>query len=236
MDAGLVVTILIIGGLIRLNISERNYEKWSKEQDIKRKKEQEEKYSKELNHELEYINSAFYLLPNVDEAINKLVKKYQAKTILQSIFLSVSDVKLLMQFDADKWTSVDLPNMQSENYGAREKTALNQARNTIKNRRPFASENDFIEEIMTYGIDSVIEEPTVGRLYELQQYVDFKKSLNNGENIKCKLTSDGDALVIFYLKLCSREDRNLISFPKPEATKEINRFVKTVIELLKSNN
>ncbi|MCQ8119629.1 hypothetical protein [Methylomonas rosea] len=228
--------MLFIIYLMWINISDSNYEKWSKEQDIKRKQEQNEKDRAELDNELQCVNDAFLLLPNVDEAIRKLLKKYNAKAILHSLYLSISDIRLLMQLDADKWTSVELPNMQSENYSNRERRALHKARETIKNRRPFFTENDFLEEVMTYGIDSVIQEPTVGRLYQLQRYLEFKSHLDKGKNIKCKLTPDGDALVKFYFKLYVKEDPNLISFPKSETKKEISRFAKTAMELIKSNN
>lgn len=233
MNEKIIVIIVIILWIMFIR-SENRREKEDKLYLIKKKQEEDLNKQKELEVEIKYIEDANKHLPNIMMAMDTLKQRYKCNQILGTIYISKPHIDLLTSISNNKNFKTELPDMQADNFSKNESAVIRQVKNDLFNSRPFYSENDYYDEVMTYGVDAYSKTPTVQTLNDLYQYIDYKIVNESKKCYRCKLTKKGQALIDFYYSYCFKDNITELNFLSPKAQKCIAKIINESLMIIEN--
>lgn len=171
---------------------ERQYEEIT----LNKKLEAKRKEDEAIRSEIELVERAYAALPNIDVAMAILKDRYGWREILQTIGIYDTHLSLLKKIYYSQPSEIILPNMQSSTYGSDEWRVIKNARKKHKSYYLYNNDMSFREEYLTYGIDSLAQEPTVNTLVRLNGYVDTNVPITSErKSFVCELKKSGEALI-----------------------------------------
>lgn len=139
--------------VVRHNLQDSKAEKIQKEKNIEEEKLEVLKKAKAAAEEIELVNRALTLLPDIHASMSLLKTIYNWNQISETIGMYSLHQMLLNEIDED--TELKLPDMRNQNYGIDEKRVY---RNAKKHFHP----------ILDHSLEDVYQEPTIETLNDLE--------------------------------------------------------------------
>ena len=174
----IIVIWLIYKVFAFINANKIATKKFEEEKERKKIEEQLEK-EQAIKSEIENADTAYAVLPDVEEAMKLLTDRYEWREILEIIGIFSIHLKFIRDIYYSQPLKIELPNMQSTSYESDENRVISRAKSVIDKRNEFYYNTSFFEEVWAYGIDSLAQEPTVLMLRELSSYIDTRIQLRS---------------------------------------------------------
>lgn len=218
---GGITWLVMIVFIIYMAIMSSKADKRSKELKLHEKEDARQAKMAAIQAEIDVANQAFQALPDITSALNLLREKYGWREILETIRVHALKLQLLREISFEESVSLNLPNMQADRYNGEEWRVVREARKV---------NYQFRDEVTTYGIDALAQEPTVQMLRELVDsgYVSTVEPFTTKtRSYTCSLTESGKSLVALDAQFCRGDTAKAYLRRAPSA--EVQELIATVL-------